>query len=1381
MTVIAAERMAERFTVPFARGADVLRLEFAAGATATTGSIAPYDFAEHVARFSVYRPSTQPAEPRAPRYVFMARRDLDAATELTVAWQTVPPAPAANGTATLDVPAGTRAGTSFSLDLAATALTRLRTVTSSPSVATGTLDEQWTIVALLGNTAKLVWAAGSEKDALRAYYDQVREQNLLRLASGETLELFGFDLRVQRFPPLPYAFEENTVALYHLDDRPAPPATEVPAASNAMELYGGAPHPATNVVTGPGPRAASGAAGRFGGGFLFRDDDAELRVANHADFTVAAGSDFTAECFVNPDDVATEGHVLTKHTDVADGNAAGWALSVGDFGRQITRNVRFLVGDGTTGQSVFLDETLAPGRFYHLAGVVDRAADEVRLYVDGRLRDEKDIAAVGALTNSEPVRIGKTAAAPFKGVIDEVRLSRSARRAFHPVLGESDESYRRRLLVFERWTLPTPANLVKALNDVAGPIGGDSEPFVVEERDAPVVAASRTITILPTEIGVNQHIAANGDRRVLEASVSGVPGLETQFDPAFLVLHSGAAYAPPPPRDLRPGEPPPDPRRMQFATAGALDRLVAVAGAGVRVERGFDPRADDLRVVGRALHLTHGGMPLRRLAALAHRAGFSWVLHDARAGHVHASVALADYLAIEITQGTPTTSTGFDLLVGEQIELTAQPNLATVSPLYQWSTIACGAGRAEFSKDARGDPIVARRTATIEATAPGELRVQVEVTIGQRLFTTTRTFRVGLAQLGPAQSVDDRGRRGVDEKIGGTPDDDALRPASLLASYLVTFADPRASFATLADRRMQPAVAARLTRTLDLLDATVGGGPLQVSQSITSLAGLEPVGRSLTLQHPAGAGPLGALCHGAGFTYVRRQGNRILVLQSAGGLSSIDSTPPGTTELDEGDSARMSVRPRATPTGLALSGPDAYVANSGTDTVTRIEAATGRVRAVYKVGWEPVAVAAAPTSNTRAYTADRAGQSITSLDLAAGNVVGQVAVPARPVALAHHPTAPSLYAALEDGRLTELDTSGAALSVVNTVSLAAPATPVPRAIGLTPNGGEAWVALDSAEIAVVDTASFTVSATVTLPGPPQDLALDATQAYVTLPGQGEIVIVDVASRAVGPPIAVGAAPGPIAIAPGSTKIYVADSEDGRLYLREPNGDPDRRFPVGRSAVDVVAAPNRVYVVTSSEPAAAPGAAVGADGVTVVDASATVPDVIAGWTLGTGLGETLIWTLALGEATEARLSSTTASEVELMAERAGPMGVQAVYIADALPPPAPRTNAPYTFAVRLKDALQDDPNVVIRKEQYDLVMNVLNAFHPVGVEVATQAIREKVIEVREELMEVFPAYTFPEFRVRGPNPALERRRQQEAERRRLEEAERRRQEAEARRE
>jgi hypothetical protein len=75
---------------------------------------------------------------------------------------------------------------------------------------------------------------------------------------------------------------------------------------------------------------------------------------------------------------------------------------------------------------------------------------------------------------------------------------------------------------------------------------------------------------------------------------------------------------------------------------------------------------------------------------------------------------------------------------------------------------------------------------------------------------------------------------------------------------------------------------------------------------------------------------------------------------------------------------------------------------------------------------------------------------------------------------------------------------------------------------------------------------------------------------------------------------------------------------------------------------------------------------------------------------------------------------------------------------------PSRAAPYTFEIRLKPAL-DVPTTNIPKAQYDIIMNVLDAFHPVGVEVRTDNIRKHVREIEQDPTRAFPAYSFPNFR------------------------------------
>jgi hypothetical protein len=71
-------------------------------------------------------------------------------------------------------------------------------------------------------------------------------------------------------------------------------------------------------------------------------------------------------------------------------------------------------------------------------------------------------------------------------------------------------------------------------------------------------------------------------------------------------------------------------------------------------------------------------------------------------------------------------------------------------------------------------------------------------------------------------------------------------------------------------------------------------------------------------------------------------------------------------------------------------------------------------------------------------------------------------------------------------------------------------------------------------------------------------------------------------------------------------------------------------------------------------------------------------------------------------------------------------------------------APYTFGIGLSAEL-DVPATIIPKDQYDIIMNILNAFHPIGIEVTTDRIRSHVVEIEQDPSKAFPAYSFPDFR------------------------------------
>jgi hypothetical protein len=58
------------------------------------------------------------------------------------------------------------------------------------------------------------------------------------------------------------------------------------------------------------------------------------------------------------------------------------------------------------------------------------------------------------------------------------------------------------------------------------------------------------------------------------------------------------------------------------------------------------------------------------------------------------------------------------------------------------------------------------------------------------------------------------------------------------------------------------------------------------------------------------------------------------------------------------------------------------------------------------------------------------------------------------------------------------------------------------------------------------------------------------------------------------------------------------------------------------------------------------------------------------------------------------------------------------------------------------------------------MNVLNWFHPLGVEVKTAGLRAHVVELSDLNADLFPSYTYPVYHTRNPalpppsNPTVE---------------------------
>jgi DNA-binding beta-propeller fold protein YncE len=970
----------------------------------------------------------------------------------------------------------------------------------------------------------------------------------------------------------------------------------------------------------------------------------------------------------------------------------GWSISFGDFGRGFSKDVSALLSDGPTTIRLFADQDLDTSRFHHVALVLDRSAKQARLYLDGAVVAAAGTGTFGALTTTVPLLFGG-----FTGVVDEARISRAARTAFHPVLGEDDESYRRRLRIFQRWTLSTPAEFQRALNSVVGTVQGVSDPFVVDDANSVLFGGRHPVLVLPAGVPGGGSVDELGRRNSAEVEVCGAVADDSAFDPAMLADGSDARADFAGRTTMRVG--------TRRALRALLDLLAAESVPGrLRVVSAYDPAANDLRAVGRAVLLSHNGLGPDTLAVYAHRAGFSWVNHrfDDR---VYASVRSTD--TIEILPGA-------DLVEQQTLAVRVEPP-PPLGTRCAWSVIVTGAGRADITA------AVDSPNATITARHTGEVTIDVQLNRGPRAFSANRVLRIGLDTLPVNDSIGADGARGVAEATAGSPDDSAFDPA-----YLVT----------VGGERLQAATAG----LFNALVAVATGAPKLTSGWRPGGTGLETVGRALTVEpgtSPVTVGRLAALAHDVGFDYVRNAGSAVRLAASAGDPLAIT----GATTVTEGAAIPLTLRPKASTVAGVLAGTTLCVANSGTETVSFV-APDGTITRAVKLPSAPAAITAKPDGKV-VFTADN---GVTAVDVVSGQITGTATFgpgAGKPAAIAHNPASQALYVARQGtDDLVVLNSSTLLVTAVRPVSRN------PVAIAVNPAGTTVWLAFAGDPVVrTVDTATNTVSAPITLPGPAAGIAVTATRAYVSVSTPNRLVVFDTATKAVIATLTdIGPAPGAVTATPDGSAVFVADVTEGAIYPRKADGTAAAPTPVrtGHTPVGLVTQNRLLYVVNQSVQG-------GADNIGVLDL--IHPSVLATvWSLGAGRGERLSWTVRAAADASGRVSSSTAPEVDLTGMRPGPLVVEAFYSGRD-------HNQPYTVRIRLNAALEAlelaGTPVVLHKDQYDLVMNVLSELHPIGVEIDTSVIRAHVLEVRAGPRDVYPAYTFPGFRLGRLKPPVSR--------------------------
>jgi YVTN family beta-propeller protein len=276
------------------------------------------------------------------------------------------------------------------------------------------------------------------------------------------------------------------------------------------------------------------------------------------------------------------------------------------------------------------------------------------------------------------------------------------------------------------------------------------------------------------------------------------------------------------------------------------------------------------------------------------------------------------------------------------------------------------------------------------------------------------------------------------------------------------------------------------------------------------------------------------------------------------------------------------------PSGIAVSGNYAYVANQGSNTVSVIDTRTGQLvdtNLATPTVIDPIAVGSSPisvvaTSNGKVYVANSGGGTVSVISTSTNKVTKTIQVGSSPQGLAVSPDGTKVYVANSgSGTVSVINTSSDALVDTNPATWwAVDSITVgssPTGLAVSPDGTRLYVAnKGSGTVSVVNTANYTVAKTITVGSQPSGVAVssDNKSVYVANTGTNNVTVID-ATNAAGNTYTVikttalgtGSSPSSVKFSPDGSLAYVAGGNDTISVLDTKTGALIRTFAMDPTA------------------------------------------------------------------------------------------------------------------------------------------------------------------------------------------------------------------------
>jgi YVTN family beta-propeller protein len=249
----------------------------------------------------------------------------------------------------------------------------------------------------------------------------------------------------------------------------------------------------------------------------------------------------------------------------------------------------------------------------------------------------------------------------------------------------------------------------------------------------------------------------------------------------------------------------------------------------------------------------------------------------------------------------------------------------------------------------------------------------------------------------------------------------------------------------------------------------------------------------------------------------------------------------------------------------------AYVVNSGSDTVTPINTATGKAGKPITVGKAPDAIAITPSSKT-AYVVNSGSDTVTPINTATGKIGEPIVVGKTPTHIAITANGKTAYV-VNSGS----DTVTPIYTATNRAGKAIQVGSDPDAIAITPNGTTVYVAnRGSRSVTPISTTGNKAGKAIQVGSDPDAIAItpNSRTVYVANRGSDSVTPISTTGNKAGRAITVGTFPVAIAITPNGTTAYVVnDAAPGSVTpIRTATNKAGKATTVGSFPVAIAITP-----------------------------------------------------------------------------------------------------------------------------------------------------------------------------------------------------------------